>query len=287
MFKNINYVNCKSLESVFEYINNPALKCCILAGGTDVITGIRNESNRFNKLDYIVDLKNVSEVHKIEEFDDYFLVGAFVTFSEIIDNEKIKNEFPLLIDAIKRIGNLQVRNRATIGGNIVNCAPCADSVPPLLVYDAKFIIKSKDEENELLLSDFLISPYKTKLKSNELLCYIKIPKNKEKLTGTFQKLGKRKGVAISRISLAVLIKITNGKLETIKFASGAITPIASRFYNVEQKYVGNKFGDEEIKAFTFDVASEILSKTGIRWSYPYKLPVFQQLLFCEIKKLIL
>ncbi len=287
MFKNINYVDCTSLQSVFEYIENESLKCCIIAGGTDVITGIRNESNRFSKLDYILDLKNIPEVHNIEEYENFYLIGAFVTFSQIIDNEKIKNEYPLLIDAVKRIGNLQVRNRATIGGNIVNCAPCADSVPPLLVYDAKVIIKSKDEEKELLLSDFLICPYKTKLKSNEVLCYIKIPKNNEKLNGTFVKLGKRRGVAISRISLAILLK-TNGKvLQTIKFASGAITPIASRFYEIEQKFVGKEFNDSEIKEFTHAVASEILSKTGIRWSYPYKLPVFQQLLFCEIKKLIL
>lgn len=287
MFNNLKYVSCNSFESVFELINDTTKKSCILGGGTDVITGIRNESNRFKNIDYIIDFKNIKKVHQIIENEDYYLIGAFVTFSELTDYFEEKKEFKLLTDAINRIGNLQVRNRATIGGNIVNCAPCADSVPPLLIYNAKVILASSLEEREIPLSEFLVSPYKTTLKGNEFLAYIKIPKEEKDYKGTFVKLGKRRGVAISRISIAVFTKIEENKFIDLRIASGAITPIAKRFFQIEDRYKGKETTSEIIKQIVGDVANEVLSQTGIRWSYPYKLPVFQQLLYSEIKKLTL
>lgn len=287
MFNNLKYVSCDSFESVFELINDSTKKNCIIAGGTDVITGIRNESNRFKNIDYIIDLKKIKQVHQIVENEKEYLVGAFVTFTEITDYFEGKKEFKLLTDAINRIGNLQVRNRATIGGNIVNCAPCADSVPPLLVYNATVILVSSLGEREIQLSDFLVSPYKTTLKENEFLAYIKIPKEEKEYNGNFVKLGKRRGVAISRISIAVLTKIEENRFVDLRIASGAITPIAKRFYLIEEKYKGKETSSEMIKQLVGDVAKEVLGQTGIRWSYPYKLPVFQQLLYSEIKKLTL
>jgi CO/xanthine dehydrogenase FAD-binding subunit len=286
MFYDINYINCNSFEDAIAQLSLENNNCAIIAGGTDVIIGIRNKSSRFKDVRTIIDLKSIPDIKQIKETGDEVIIGSYATFTEIAGSDIINRYFPLLVDAVKQIGNLQVRNRATIGGNIVNCAPCADSVPPLLVYDAKAVIRNVNGNYKIPLSEFLISPYKTKLKSNEILeaIALQIPQNKYK--GKFIKLGKRKGVAISRLTFAVLIEHSNNKINDIKISSGAITPIATRFFEVEKKYISSICDDTTLINIVTDIATAILNKTGIRWSYPYKLPVFQQLLFSELKKLL-
>ncbi len=286
MFEKIQYYECTSFNEAFNILENNK-NSCIIAGGTDVIIGIRNESSRFKDVETILDLRNLPNIKGIYEQDENFVIGAYTTFTEIIENEIIKSNFPLLAEAVSKIGNLQVRNRATIGGNIVNCAPCADSVPPLLVYDAKVSIKNNLNCYEMPLSEFLIAPYRTKLLKNEILEKIILPKPSKHYKGKFVKVGKRKGVTISRLTLALLIEVNNNHFSEIKIASGAITPIATRFFNVEDKYKNMEISEDNIINFVSEIANEILSITGLRWSYPYKLPVFQQLLFNEINKLIL
>ncbi len=286
MFANINYIDCKNFEEAFDNLSLNSNRTAIIAGGTDVIIGIRNNSSRFKDVNLIIDLKSIPKISEIKETEVEILIGSFSTFTSIFENNLIKKYFPLLVDAVSQIGNLQVRNRATIGGNIVNCAPCADSVPPLLVYNAEVVIRNSNGSFRIPLSEFLISPYKTKLKHNEILEAIALPIPQDNYKGKFIKLGKRKGVAISRLTFAILLDIVENKINTLKIASGAITPIATRFNEIEEKYIYSTPNDTTLINLVTDVASSILSKTGIRWSYPYKLPVFQQLLFTELKKLI-
>lgn len=286
MFANIKYHSCYNYEEVFALLTDENLKSCIIAGGTDVVIGIRNNSSRFNAINTLIDLKNIKNIDKIYETESEVFIGSYATFTNIFDNEIIKKYYPLLISAVSKIGNLQVRNRATIGGNIVNCAPCADSVPPLLVYDADVVIRNNEKSYKIPLSEFLISPYKTKLGKTEVLEAVVLPKNKVNYKGKFVKLGKRKGVAISRLTFAILVNEENSLIKGIKIASGAITPIATRFYEIEEKFKNVYSNDDTIINLVTEIAKLILSKTGIRWSYPYKLPVFQQLLFNELKKLL-
>jgi xanthine dehydrogenase FAD-binding subunit len=286
MFANIKYHSCYNYEEVFALLTDENLKSCIIAGGTDVVIGIRNNSSRFNAINTLIDLKNIKNIDKIYETESEVFIGSYATFTNIFDNEIIKKNYPLLISAVSKIGNLQVRNRATIGGNIVNCAPCADSVPPLLVYDADVVIRNNEKSYKIPLSEFLISPYKTKLGKTEVLEAVVLPKNKVNYKGKFVKLGKRKGVAISRLTFSILVNEENSLIKGIKIASGAITPIATRFYEIEEKFKNVYSNDDTIINLVTEIAKLILSKTGIRWSYPYKLPVFQQLLFNELKKLL-
>lgn len=111
-------------------------------GGTDIFPGFHIESKIFVNIDVLLDIKRISTLKKIVERKDSVEIGAAITFSEIIESEIIKKYFPLLVKAASQIGSVQIRNRATIVGNFVNNAPCADSVPPLLVYDAKIEIQS-------------------------------------------------------------------------------------------------------------------------------------------------
>ena len=145
-----------SVKEVVELLSkkNPGTR--ILAGGTDIIPGFQIDSKRFRDIDCLIDLAGVDEMKSISESADEVTIGAACTFTEISKNKIVKDNLSLLLEAANSIGSPQIRNRATIAGNFINNAPCADSVPPLLVYDA--ILEIKETEGlvdiEVMQDDF-------------------------------------------------------------------------------------------------------------------------------------
>jgi carbon-monoxide dehydrogenase medium subunit/xanthine dehydrogenase FAD-binding subunit len=224
----------------------------------------------------LIDINKIDELHSIQMSENEIMIGAATTFSEIQENLLIEKYLPLLKKAVSTIGSLQIRNKATIAGNFVNNAPCADSVPALLVYDARIELQSLNKKRELLLEDFLMEPYKTQLDSNEIVTKIIIPIPKENYKSDFYKLGRRRAVAISRITLAVLCNVKNNTFNDIKIASGAVTPIGKRFKEIENFAKGKKITNELLIQLSQKLGEEILQATGLRWSTAYKLPVVQQ-----------
>jgi CO/xanthine dehydrogenase FAD-binding subunit len=177
----------------------------LLAGGTDIIPGFQQELKRFAGIKQLIDIGGVDELKEIKWNKNHLEIGANSTFTDIAENEEVNKDFPLLSKAVSSIGSKQIRNRASIAGNFVNNAPCADSVPPLLVYDALIEVRNNKEVKEHLLKDFLMKPYSTQLNPDEIVTKIRLPKQGSNYNGDFVKLGRRRGVSISRITLAVLM----------------------------------------------------------------------------------
>ncbi|MCK4339918.1 MAG: molybdopterin-dependent oxidoreductase, partial [Candidatus Cloacimonetes bacterium] len=132
----------------------------IISGGTDVLIQLR-KNTEFQKL---LNIYNLPELKSIEENEDEVRIGSAITFTELIENKSIKKDFPLLINACSLIGSRQIRNRGTIGGNIINASPSADSVPPLIVYKARLLLQSKNSNREINVEDFIIKNYQTQIK---------------------------------------------------------------------------------------------------------------------------
>jgi len=283
MIQKFNYVAPKSLNSALKILSeNKNAK--VLAGGTDIIPGFHIESRRFIDTELLVDIKKIQNLHAIKERKDFVEIGACVTFAELAENELIRKYFPLLAKAAETVGSVQIRNRATIVGNFVNNAPCADSVPPLLVYDAKIQIQSLKKTREISLQKFLIKPYATALKKGEVVTKIILPKPDENFVGDFYKLGRRRAVAISRISLAVLMRKKDGLIDEIRIASGAVTPIGTRLYELE-KFAKNQIANSDtFKELAIMLGEKVLEITGLRWSSEYKLPVLQQVFYQLLEK---
>lgn len=273
---NCNVYSPKNLNEVLELLSSQNGKAKILAGGTDLIVGKIQGSKRFYDIDSLIDINKIDELHSIQMSENEIMIGAATTFSEIQENLLIEKYLPLLKKAVSTIGSIQIRNKATIAGNFVNNAPCADSVPALLVYDARIELQSLNKKRELLLEDFLMEPYKTQLDSNEIVTKIIIPIPKENYKSDFFKLGRRRAVAISRITLAVLCNVKNNTFNDIKIASGAVTPIGKRFKEIENFAKGKKITNELLIQLSQKLGEEILQATGLRWSTAYKLPVVQQ-----------
>lgn len=276
---NCNIFIPKNLNEVLELISSQEGKAKILAGGTDLVVGKIQGSKRFYDVDTLIDINKIDDLHSIQIFGNQLIIGAASTFTEIQENPLVEKYLPLLKKAVSNIGSLQIRNRATIAGNFVNNAPCADSVPALLSYDARIELQSMNKKRELLLEDFLVEPYKTQLAHDEIVTKIIVTIPKENYKGDFYKLGRRKAVAISRITLAVLCDVKNNSINDIKIASGALTPIGKRFKEIESFAKGKKISNDLLIQLSQKLGEEILQVTGLRWSTAYKLPVVQQMFY--------
>lgn len=287
MIPKFDFIQPKNLNDTLALLGKHQGNARLIAGGTDIIPGFQQEASRFKNIKALIDIHDLKELKIIERKDDHVMIGAGVTFTELTTHPVIKEIFPLLAKAAGSIGSLQIRNRATIAGNFVNNAPCADSVPSLLVYDAAVRMQSPRGEREIALENFLLKPYKTQLQPDEIVTQIVLPVIKENYRGDFYKLGRRRGVAISRISLAVLIDIDIKKsvIRDIRIASGAVTPIGKRFRQLEEFARGREATSDLFKQVAQELGKQILDVTGLRWSTPHKLPVVQQMFYQLLESL--
>jgi len=284
MLSQYKYYRPKTLNELKNVLRELKDNSRILAGGTDIVPGFIQESKRFSSIKNLIDVNSIPELKIIKEFDGKVSIGSAVTFSEVIKNEIIRKYFPLIVKAAQTVGNVQIRNRATIVGNFVNNAPCADSVPPLLVHDASIKIISPAGEHITPLSQFLLNPYETQLKNNECVKEILIPIPTKNYIGDFYKLGRRSAVSISRISLAFLLHLEENIIKEFRIASGAITPIGKRFFKLEKLFIGREASSETYIEISQKFGEQVLETTGLRWSTAYKLPVVQQMLYQLLEK---
>jgi xanthine dehydrogenase FAD-binding subunit len=286
MIPAIDYFRPDKIEEVLSLLAENKGDTRIIAGGTDIIPGFHQGSYRFHKIKKLIDINHIEELKILEDHGQNLVIGIGITLSELMKNPLIRDKLPLLAKAASTVGSVQIRNRATIGGNFINNAPCADSVPPLLVYEAKIRVRSKKHEREIPLQQLLSLPYQTQLKPDELVTQIVLPIPSSNYIGDFYKLGRRRGVAISRITLTVLLKIDSLTIQDIRIASGAVTPIGMRFHDLEDFARGKRIDDDLIKILARKLGQEILEVTGLRWSSAYKLTVVQQMFYAQLKMVL-
>jgi len=285
MIPELEILSPDSIKEVVAILSKKNVSTKLLAGGTDIIPGFQIDSKRFHGIECLIDLAGVDELKTISESDDEVTIGAACSFTEISNNKIVTDNLPLLSESANTIGSQQIRNRATIAGNFINNAPCADSVPPLLVYDALLEISSSEAIRRTSLEETLLNPYETSVLPNEIITKIIIPKKRKIYYGTFYKLGRRRGVAISRITLALLLLIEDDKIKDMKIASGAVTPIGLRLRELEESCMGNSPNTELFKEVSKKLGKRILEITGLRWSSHYKVTVVQQMLYQLLEKL--
>lgn len=279
MMPQISFVAPRSVQGVLETLDAHGTGARILAGGTDIIPGLHQNSTRFNQIEVLVDLHKIPELSRITEHGDEVHIGAAATLSQIAKHPWINERAPILASAAGRIGSVQIRNRATLAGNFVNNSPCADSVPPLLVHEAVVWIVGPSGERQVPLEAFLVKPYQSQLQTGELVTKVVVPAMPRDAVGEFVKLGRRRGVAISRITLAAWARMEGTRVSELRLAGGAVTPIGTRFRVVEEAARGASRDRESLAVVAQQLGKAVLEVTGLRWSSAYKLPVVQQLFF--------
>lgn len=270
--KPFEYIRPRSLEEASTVLAVRGADARVLAGGTDLLLELRRDGGGLPGA--LVDISFLDELRGIVSVSDSYILKPLMTHTDIMKSGALQEFAPLLSKAASLIGSPQIRNRGTLGGNIMNAAACADTVPPLIALGATLTLRSKKAQRKLDLADFFLEPYRTKASSDEILTEISFRKLPPDAQSSFIKLGRRNALSISRLSVAtVLIRDRNGKITDARIVPGAAFPVWKRMSPAEDMLIGER---PSVALFTEagrKVAEMMVASTGRRWSTEYKEPV--------------
>lgn len=240
----------------------------IFAGGTDLLNMLKEG---IIDPEALVDIKAIDEFKKLEYKEGILSIGSLVTFTELIDSQMIRKEFPMIMEVSETVASMGVRNRATMVGNICSAVPCMDSGSLLVVYEAKIHTISKDGKREIPALDFFVAPRRTALKHGEIVTHITIENKENKHSGAYGKLSRYKGEDLSQASISILA-LDNNKYK-ISFCS--VGPVPTRATELEEIVNGNELTDEII-AKGKDIIPNIISPiSDIRSTKEYRIHMCQ------------
>jgi carbon-monoxide dehydrogenase medium subunit len=214
---------------------------CYVAGGTDLLVGIKN---RLVRPPALISLRSIDELRGID-VGDRVRLGPLTTIAEVLEHEELGRRLPLLIAAARRLGSAQIRNTGTIGGNLCNASPCADAACALLAFGAAVRLRRGDEVREVGLADLFTGPKETCLRPGEILTDVLVDPPAPGACSAFFKRGRvRLDMAIA--SLAVLVELDGRRCVSARLAAGSVAPTPLRLTAVERAIVGHELGGERI-----------------------------------------
>jgi CO/xanthine dehydrogenase FAD-binding subunit len=245
------------------------------AGGTDLMVLL--EAGKLLHRNYI-NIWGLNELRGIEVTDSHITLGALTTYTEVQSHPVLQNEFPMLCQAASETGGLAIQNRGTIGGNIVNASPAADSPPALLAYDAEIELISSSGSRWLPYRGFHTGYKQMLIGPNELLARVRMSRNTRGATHYYRKVGTRKAQAISKVCLAALAKLDDDQIGDCRIALGSVAPIVVRCVQTEDALRGRKPDTDTIKSACAALSQEISPIDDIRSTADYRLQVARNLL---------
>jgi len=245
------------------------------AGGTDLMVLL--EAGKLPHLNYI-NIWGLQELRGIDVTDSHITLGALTTYTEVQSHPVLQSEFPMLCQAASETGGLAIQNRGTIGGNIVNASPAADSPPALLAYDAEIELISTDGSRWLPYRGFHTGYKQMLIGPNELLSRVRMPRNTRGATHYYRKVGTRKAQAISKVCLAALARLDDDQISDCRIALGSVAPIVVRCVQTEDALRGRKPDTGTINSACATLSQEISPIDDIRSTAHYRLQVAKNLL---------
>jgi CO/xanthine dehydrogenase FAD-binding subunit len=241
-----------------------------IAGGTDIMVQYAAGKLQTRKL---ISIWNLPELRQIEVLANEVRLGAGCTYSDIREHEVIECEFPMLARAARWTGGIANQNRGTIGGNIVNASPAADSLPALLVYDAELILVSARGERRLSYAGFHTGYKKTALAPDELIQAICLPRKYSGYLCHVRKVGSRNAQAISKVCIAALGRVTGHTVEDIRIAIGSVAPVPLRLSATEHVVIGKAIDESLVSLARKTAVAEIQPIDDIRSTARYRKAV--------------
>ncbi len=225
----------------------------IVAGATDLYPAqtTRNAWGDWHQHS-LLDISALSELRAITDNGDHTRIGALTTWNDLI-HEPLPRYFDVLKQAALRVGGVQIQNRATVVGNICNASPAADGVPGLLCLDAQVELSSQSEKRHMPLHEFLLGNRSTAIRSDELVSALIIPKLADSVFGGFEKLGTRRYLVISIVMVAMILSIDeHDRIDDVRIAIGACSPVAQRMAMLEDLLRGQKCGPDLAELITME-----------------------------------
>lgn len=265
--KTFKYHEPTTLEEASSLLSQLGPDALIFAGGTDIIPKIRYKRLSPGAL---VNIKRIPGLTAIK-LNEHLSIGALTTFNDICSSEIVRKRYPPIVEVFSDIASHQVRNLATLGGNICNAAPSADSPPILMAYDSEVEIFHGSGTRNLLLEDFFKGPGLTALKKGEILVRVNIPEPKSRTGYAYVKHTVRKSLDIAIVGVAVSITMNDNNIcSDARIIVGASAPIPLRVKNAEKMLIGTALLPEDVENAGIAAAGEISPIDDVRGSADYR-----------------
>lgn len=245
------------------------------AGGTDLMVLL--EAGKLPHKNY-VNIWNLPELRGIEITDTEITLGALTTYTEVQANEVLRDEFPMLCQAASETGGLAIQNRGTLGGNIVNASPAADSPPALLAYDAELEMICAKGSRTVPYHSFHTGYKQMDMRQDELLRVIRLPRSTKQRTHYYRKVGTRKAQAISKVCFAAMTSMNGKQVEDVRIALGSVAPIPIRCAQTEDAIRNKLINGGTSNAARAALAKDISPIDDLRSTRDYRLRVSLNLL---------
>ncbi|HWQ35149.1 MAG TPA: xanthine dehydrogenase family protein subunit M [Blastocatellia bacterium] len=245
------------------------------AGGTDLMVLL--EAGKLEQTKFI-SLWGLTELRGITTSDDEIIVGALTTYTELQNNPVLQSEFPLLCQAAGLTGSVAIQNRGTLGGNIANASPAADSLPALLVYEASLELISTSGTRIVPYPGFHTGYKKSVMKADEIIRAIRLPRTTAGWFQASRKVGTRRAQAISKVCLAAMAQVENSFIRDIRLACGSVAPVPLRCVRTEAALKSQPIDETVISAARTELANELRPIDDLRSTAEYRLRVAGNLL---------
>ncbi len=276
MLKRFDYFTPSSLDEAISLLGKYKASSKLLAGGTDVLNSMRK---RKISPSCLISLKDISELNHIsfDAGERMLKIGPVTTLGEIVSSSLIQKDFRVIADAADMVGSVQVRNRGTIGGNICNASPAADTAPALLVLQSRVKIQGSAGERLVPLEKFFVGPGSTVLGEDELVTEIQVPLPPEGAGMVYFKQGIRKAMDIAIVGVAVLLVSDSGRCEEVRIGLGSIAPTPIRAMQAERVLRGKALEDQGIESTAKTASDEACPISDIRASAEYRKEIVKVL----------
>lgn len=243
----------------------------LMAGGTDFIPGLRKGVWSYPDGVRVIDVRDLPELHGIDLENGNVRIGAATRLADIIRSPVIREHALLLAEAVQDMASLQVRNSATIGGNLCTASPAADTAQPLLALEAEAIIVDLEGTHQTMpLTDFFQGPGRCACQGGQLLTSIRFPALKGNEYTHRRKMGLRRAFTISVISMAMKARMENGTCQELRLAFGAVAPTPIRALSTEELVRGQKLTSELIDQAATLARKEVSPISDVRASAEYR-----------------
>jgi aerobic carbon-monoxide dehydrogenase medium subunit len=266
--KRFEYFEPKTLDDAVSLLSLYDGKADVLAGGTDLLVEIKEH---VRQPDYVINIKKIANVdHLRYDAKEGLRFGALVTARDIEISPVVREKYPALSQAASEIGSIQIRNRATVAGNICRASPSADTLPPLIADGAIVRIYGPAGERTVVLEEFLTGAGRTMLQPNEIVTEVSVPAPPPHTGSIYIKLGRRKAMELATVGVAVSLTLERKVCRAIRIVLGAVAPTPIRARQAEAVLLNKPFELHRLDMAAQAAVNESRPISNVRGSAQYR-----------------